>query len=202
MYCNNNPLKYIDPSGLYYLEKDNNGQVYAVIQSGDTLSGIALSEVGNANAYTKITGVSDYNNIHIGQRVNITAIYNDKYRIDNINFTKKSTGSKHKMPDTGDPNSKDTIYNPDGTPKQERYYGPDGNPSYDDDYNHGGDGHGIGFPHRHPWINGKRQKQPIPIPSENISRNESVGVLVIGGIVTLIELAGYFYGVPIDLPGN
>ena len=52
------------------------------------------------------------------------------------------------------------------------------------------------------WINGKRQKQPIPIPSENVSHNESVGVLVIGGIVTLIELAGYYYGVPIDLPGN
>ncbi len=36
VYANNNPIKYIDPSGLYYLEKDKDGQVYAVIESGDT----------------------------------------------------------------------------------------------------------------------------------------------------------------------
>jgi len=54
----------------------------------------------------------------------------------------------------GKPNSKGTLYNPDGSVKQERWYGPDGFPVLDRDYNHGGNHK---FPHDHEWIEGVRQ---------------------------------------------
>lgn len=39
MYCSNNPLRYIDPTGLYQLAIDG-VQPYAIVENGDTLSGI------------------------------------------------------------------------------------------------------------------------------------------------------------------
>ena len=71
-----------------------------------------------------------------------------------------------KLPTTGDPNSRVTLPNPDGTPKQDRWYGPSGDAVRDRDYNHGGSGHE--FPHEHDWIGGERQPQrPVsPIPNE------------------------------------
>jgi len=69
------------------------------------------------------------------------------------------------LPD-GDPNSRDTLRNPDGTPKQDRWYGPDGRPILDRDYNHGGNNHE--FPHDHDWVDGERVPpggRPIgPVP--------------------------------------
>ncbi len=70
---------YVDPYGLYVLESDSNGNVYAIIESGDTLSGIAYSEVGDANAYTKMNYSGNPNEIYVGQRINITGIYNKNY---------------------------------------------------------------------------------------------------------------------------
>ena len=90
-------MRYIDPVGLYYLEKDANGQVYAVIESGDTLSGISYAEVGDSNAYTKL-GYADPGYLEVGQRVNITEIYNDSYPVPtNIAFSKTS----HTQGDSG-----------------------------------------------------------------------------------------------------
>ena len=97
VYCNNNPLKYVDPSGLYYLEKDANGQVYAVIESGDTLSNISYSEVADANAYLNLN-YADPGYLEIGQLVNITGIYNNAYTIPtNILLSKTS----HTQGDSG-----------------------------------------------------------------------------------------------------
>ena len=97
IYCNNNPLKYIDPSGLYYLEKDSNGQVYAVIEPGDTLSGISYSEVRDSTAYTKLN-YADPGYLEVGQRVNITGIYNKSYPVPtNIMLSKTS----HTQGDSG-----------------------------------------------------------------------------------------------------
>ena len=145
-YCGGNPSKYIDPSGLYYLEKDENGQVYAVIEAGDTLSDIALAEVGDANAWRKINYTGDTSKIRVGQRINISNIYDDKHPI--------SVALSNSLPFNGKPNSVGKLYNQDGSVKQERVYGPDGNPIKDTDYNHGGDNHE--FPHEHEWENGKR----------------------------------------------
>ena len=78
-YCDNNPIMFVDPSGLYKLEKGTNGTVYAVIESGDTLSGIAKSEVNNASAYRKMNYSGNPNSIWVGQKINITGIYNKNY---------------------------------------------------------------------------------------------------------------------------
>ena len=89
------------------------------------------------------------------------------------------------LPRTSEPNSKETLYNPDGTPKQNRWYGPDGNPIRDRDYNHPGD---VSFPHDHLWENGERQKDHLPpspdykiVTEENL---EKVGeTIIISGTV-------------------
>ena len=97
VYANNNPLKYFDPSGLYYLEKDANGQVYAVIEYGDTLSDISYSEVADANAYLKLN-YAEPGYLEVGQRVNITGIYNDAYPVPtNVALSKTS----HTQGDSG-----------------------------------------------------------------------------------------------------
>jgi len=28
------------------------------------------------------------------------------------------------------------------------------------------------------------------------------GAALLGGLITIVEFAGYYYGVPVDLPGN
>ena len=94
----------------------------------------------------------------------------------------------------GKPNSTGKIYNPDGSVKQEREYGPDGQPVKDRDYNHGGANHE--FPHEHEWKDGVRGPAQ-PVPSEF-----SWGAALLGGLITIVELAGYYYGIPVDLPGN
>ena len=79
-YCGNNPIRYTDSNGLYYLERDEFGQVYAVIEKGDTMSGISCSEVQNSNAYLSL-GYAEPDAIKPGQRVNITGIYNSSHPI-------------------------------------------------------------------------------------------------------------------------
>ena len=192
-YCNGDPVNRIDMLGLYYLETDENGNVYAVIEEGDTLAGIAKAEVNDESAWTKMGYEGDPGNLQIGERVNITGIYNENYPI--------SLAQSQSLPKTGEPNSTGTLYNPDGSIKQKRVYGPDGNPMYDDDYNHAGDGHGIGYPHRHPWNNGKRQQDPIPVPSID-SSTTNTSMIIVGGIITIAEIISQFYGFPLDIPGN
>ncbi|MBR5236910.1 MAG: hypothetical protein IKW06_06045 [Clostridia bacterium] len=82
-YCGNNPVNCVDPWGLYYLERDAGGRIYAYIQKGDTLSGIATSEVNDANAYTKMNYAGDPNVIKVGQKIEITGIYNENYPKEN-----------------------------------------------------------------------------------------------------------------------
>ena len=66
---------FIDPLGLYDLEKDEEGRVYAIIEEGDTLSEISYSEVGDANAWTKIGYDGDPSKIQVGQKIDITNLY-------------------------------------------------------------------------------------------------------------------------------
>jgi len=80
VYCSNNPIRYVDPSGMYYLVKDEQGQVYAVIESEDTLSAISYSEVRDSNAYLNLN-YAEAGMLEVGQYVNITGIYNNEYPI-------------------------------------------------------------------------------------------------------------------------
>jgi hypothetical protein len=177
VFCGNNPIRYHDPSGLYYLEKGANGQVYAVIESGDTLSNIAYAEVRDSSAYTKMTGVSDYNNIAVGQRVNITGIYNSKYPNPyGSNVSAATSGgnstANNRCPSTGEPGS--TYTNPKG---DSRVYGPDGQPAKDVDQPHG---HNPDV-HEHEWNNGVRgPARPVP-NAEAIAKGVGTGVVVVGG---------------------
>lgn len=56
----------------------------------------------------------------------------------------------------------DTLYNPDGTPKQERSYKPNGDRDIDIDYNHGGNGKHT-FPHGHEYDENGDRGDPIPL---------------------------------------
>ena len=76
------------------------------------------------------------------------------------------------LPYRGEPNSKDTLYNPDGSIKQERWYGPDRLPQRDRDYNHPGD---MPFPHDHVWKDGKRGKEHLePSPEYKFSWDQDI----------------------------
>ncbi len=78
-YCGNNPLMFVDPSGLYQLEVDSNGNVYAIIEGGDTLSEIAEAEVNDASAWDRIHYRGDPNELQIGERIDISGLYNEAY---------------------------------------------------------------------------------------------------------------------------
>jgi len=61
----------------------------------------------------------------------------------------------------GKPNRRYDISR-DGKLHRSRWTDSEGKPTRDRDYEHPGDGHGIGFPHDHIWDNGERMGQPIP----------------------------------------
>ena len=93
------------------------------------------------------------------------------------------------LPTTGDPDSSQTLRNPDGTPKQKRWYGPDGKAKRDRDYNHGGD---WPFPHDHEWNNGKRGEEHLPpSPEYEFSWEPVAGV----GLVTICAIGIAFVAV-------
>ncbi len=92
-----------------------------------------------------------------------------------------AVSSLKSLPPTGDPNSSQTLPNPDGTPKQKRWYGPDGKAVRDRDYNHPGD---VPFPHDHEWKNGERGTDHLdPSPDYKFSLETIIGV---GIVVTCV----------------
>lgn len=107
-YCGNNPINRIDPSGLYYLEFTSDGRTHAVVEAGDTMSGISQAEVNDPNAYKKIS-MENSGQIKAGQKVDITAIYNSQYPNPNpigrsknsypgVIFPKKDTSNEDEEP--------------------------------------------------------------------------------------------------------
>lgn len=69
-YVKNNPLKYLDPTGMYDIKAGK-------VESGDTLGGITkelndfYATDYSVNDIAKINGISDPNKINVGQRVRI-----------------------------------------------------------------------------------------------------------------------------------
>lgn len=94
---------------------------------------------------------------------------------------------RRSLPRTGKPNSSDTLYNPDGTPKQKRWYDENGNAERDRDYNHSGD---EPFPHDHEWKDGKRNPEHSPpSPDYEFSGNMLLGTgLIVIGVVGIVWL--------------
>ena len=201
-YCGNNPINCVDPLGLYKLERDEDGEIYAIIEKGDSLSKIAIDQVNDASAWRKMKYDGNPNEIQIGQRINITGIYNQQYPAYNVvaNVDKlkdKIRSSAKSLPFFGTPNSTRVLYNPDGTPKQVRTYGDDGKPQTDIDYNHGGTGHE--FPHEHSWKNGKRQPG-VPVPPKKVDSDKFENDIVSGAVTVIGVVAGvalfYYTGDP------
>ena len=103
---------------------------------------------------------------------------------------KRKESNLDNLPTSGESNSSQSKYNPDGTIKQKRWYGPDGNAVRDRIYNHSGN---FEFPHDHEWINGKRGKEHLPpSPEYQFSWEPFIGigitaVCVIGIVVIAVD---------------
>ena len=71
----------MDPWGLYRLQKGKDNTIYAIIEldKGDTLYGIAQSEVGDGNAWVNMNYPYDPGYLYDGELVDITGIYNENY---------------------------------------------------------------------------------------------------------------------------
>jgi RHS repeat-associated protein len=123
-YCRNNPLKYKDPTGHWFVIDDAfTGPVDELAVAG--LLGIAAYGFGSKAA-------QDALNYMAGKAKDLMS----------SNSTPKSN------PFTGSPEQVQNLDTDDGTPKQDRKYGPDGYPETDIDYDHD---HGQGQPHAHDW---------------------------------------------------
>jgi len=71
IYCNNDPVNRIDPSGLWY----KNAQGGWVAERGDTLWGLAANLTGNGNNWKKFGYNGRPENLQIGQVVNVSKLY-------------------------------------------------------------------------------------------------------------------------------
>ncbi len=169
----NNPFRYRGyyydtESGLYYLNSRYYDPVTGRFINADGYVSTGQGIVGNNMfAYCGNDPVNKIdNNGHQSQRIYdiansiITVSKNIITNICNEIKIKNTTGLYlDSLPKTGQPNSKGTLYNPDGTIKQKRWYGPDGVAVRDRDYNHPGN---MEFPHDHQWTDGKRGTDHLP----------------------------------------
>lgn len=146
----------------------------------------ALESMYTTNAQLIWDTVSPYITIYVtsGAFGSEVSVYG---QLPNIIFEDR----RQSLPSTGEPNSIGTLFNPDGSIKQVRRYGPDGKAVRDRDFGHDGDGHGFGFPHDHPWEDGKRKTaEPVDETDdfkEPESESDSIGetaTVVAGGIAT------------------
>ena len=97
VYAGNNPVNFVDFSGLYTLEIDEYGNAIVTIENGDTLSDIAKSQVNDASAWKKIDYKGDVNNLKVGEKININGIYNKYYPrpIEKEKFYKVAVGDTY-----------------------------------------------------------------------------------------------------------
>ena len=193
-------MRYDSETGLYYLNsRYYDPETYRFLNADGYVAGTKDAIQGsNVFAYcmNNPVNMSDSNGSWPKWVANtLNSIANTvKTVIDTVVNTVKSIVSSgtesnvlrtdsNSLPKTGEPDSSQTLPNPDGTPKQKRWYGPDGNAVRDRDYNHPGD---VPFPHDHEWKNGKRGTDHLPpSPEYEFSWESVVGV----GLVTVCIIA-------------
>lgn len=198
-YCSNNPMNKWDPTGLadeiryvntggsslrMRVAPGTDSKIIMSIPDGAEVKVIGYRSTRMFNGYWWTT--VKYN----GQLGFVAESYLSEKPPLSANIAASSGASNtdnNRRPSTGDPGSTYT------TPKGDsRTYGPDGKPEIDVDQPHGHNSE----PHVHRWPNGVRGPAE-PMPSDN-----NWGAAIAGGIITIIEIASYLYGTPIDLPGN
>jgi RHS repeat-associated protein len=139
-YANDNPVNNTDPSGNIVTAWDE-----ANLSSSEIAGVQAASDAWTAaNATGDVAGMAA---AHAAADAIRSGHLSSGETIDSSGYVQAS--SPQSLPKTGEPNSKSTLYNPDGSVKQERVYGPDGKAQQDTDYNHPGVNHD--FPHNHDW---------------------------------------------------
>ena len=172
-YCGNNPVLYTDPSG------------HARVPIRDYAESHGAKVEWNAeNGYATITYRETVIHIKSSHENNEGGrLYADSKDLNNAFGWKNHAifvTAAQSLPSTGIPNSKQTLYNPDGSIKQERWYGSDGKATRDRDYNHPGNKHT--FPHDHKWENGKRGDpiSPPDVDTETIAKAAAGGIAAAG----------------------
>ena len=172
-YCCNNPVMYVDPSG------------HARVPIRDYAESHGAKVEWNAeNGYATITYRETVIHIKSSHENNEGGrLYADSKDLNNAFGWKNHAifvTAAQSLPSTGIPNSKQTLYNPDGSIKQERWYGSDGKATRDRDYNHPGNKHT--FPHDHKWENGKRGDpiSPPDVDTETIAKAAAGGIAAAG----------------------
>ena len=137
-YCVNNPIMISDPAGCCYIARKTSAGTYI------------------GTYWTIITAVPGVPNFcyNCKQYKPNTATKNYIEPVVTESFKKSAS-----LPPTGPPNSKLSLYDSEGSLKQERWYGPDGIPIRDRDFKHPGN---MEFPHDHEWIDGERQTDHLP----------------------------------------
>ena len=177
-YCQS---RYYDPEVDRFINVDNQ------LRTGDVV-GLNLFAYCDNDPVNRIDSNGKFWEIIIG----LSLIKSTKRYSERQNFVSAAArgaihGAVSKLPKSGEPDSSQTLPNPDGSIKQKRWYGPDGQAVRDRDYNHSGD---MPFPHDHEWKDGVRQKdhQP-PSPDYEISLEPVLGagliVICVVGIVVV-----------------
>ena len=174
-YCINNPIRYIDPSGLaivpirVYLNQiygiDNKYIVWDPITRGVSVT--YNNETSTFYGYIPTDG--PFKGIMLIDDSDIFKVFGSPNASIPAPSAPASIVAAENLPREGSPNSTGKLYNPDGSIKQERVYGPNGEPLRDIDYGHTHHHPDIDGPHVHDWLNGKRSNDPYPLhpPSHN-----------------------------------
>jgi hypothetical protein len=188
--CKDNPVKFVDPSGLSSINLD--------LKTSEKFIENHTSSVNNIIIYPPPYSVSNNSE---SRNISFKSDSKAEHGKTSESGADEKEDNRRSLPVKGKPNSKDTLYNPDGSKKQERYYGPDGLPEIDIDYSHEGN---VTFPHSHTWKDGARSREHAPVPenfpnyisnesnsSQNPSTNSNInwGEVATGAVVIITGIA-------------
>ena len=152
-----NPIRYRGyyydiETGFYYLQSRYYDPAISRFINADSYATTGQGFLG-----TNMFAYCNNNAVNAADPSGRRAIWEKRYG-NTTAYTDTAVGANFylsSLPLKGEPNSSQTLYNPDGTPKQKRWYDGEGDPKRDRDYNHPGD---MQFPHDHTWTNGKETK--------------------------------------------